>query len=123
LQAQLSASQSAQATLSAQLKQLSSDKADLTAANESLQQALMDRTLQAAQEADAMRQQHSKQLAALQHEQQQQVEGMTAAAAAAQEAYKQVRLGAVCDEACRVRGRWVGGAPSIPQPLCWYDSS
>lgn len=91
LQAQLSAGQSAHASLAAQVKQLSGDKADLTAANESLQAALMDRTLQAAQEADALRQQHSRSLTALQAEQQQQVEGMAAAAAAAREAHEQVR--------------------------------
>jgi hypothetical protein len=51
----------------------------------------MDKTLQAAQEADTLRQQHSKQLVVLQTEQQQQVEGMAAAAAAAQEAHQQVR--------------------------------
>jgi hypothetical protein len=86
----LSATQANQSSLSAQLKQLSSDKAALTAANESLQQALMDRTLQAAQEGEALRQQQAKLLAALQAEHQQQLERVEVEAAAAHKAHQQV---------------------------------
>jgi hypothetical protein len=72
------------------VKQLLSDKAALTAANESLQQALMDKTSQAAQDGAALRQQQAKLLAALQAEHQQQLERMETEAAAAYKAHQKV---------------------------------
>lgn len=92
LQAQLSAAQSNGSSLSAQLQQLSSDKSALSSANATLQQALMDKTLQAAKEADALRQQQAQQLAALRAEHQQQMDALAASAAAANDAHRQVRV-------------------------------
>lgn len=91
LQSQLSATQAAQASLTSQLERVSSDKSALITANESLQQALMEKTQQAAQGAEALRQQQAKQLAALRAQHQQHMEEAGAAAAAAEEAHKQVR--------------------------------
>jgi len=92
LQARLTTSQAAEASLASQLQQLAGDKAALTSANESLQQALMDKTLQAGQDAEALRQQHTKQVAALLAEQQQQLQDVMTAAAAAEEQHKLVCL-------------------------------
>lgn len=72
------------------MHQLSADKAALTSANESLQKALMDRTLQAAQEGEVLRQQQAKLLAALQAEHLQQLEQLKAEAAAATSSHQQV---------------------------------
>jgi hypothetical protein len=96
LQSQLSAAQSHGSSLSAQLQQLSSDKSALSSANAILQQALMDKTLQAAKEADALRQQQAQQLAALRAEHQQQLDALAASAAAADDAHRQVRARPVC---------------------------
>lgn len=93
LQSQLSASQAAQASLTSQVTELTSERAALTSANASLQQALMDNTMQAARDAEALRQQHSKQLAAMREQHRQQVQDLKAAAEAQQEAHKQVGVG------------------------------
>lgn len=54
----------------------------------------MDKTLQAAQEAETLRQQQAKLLAALQAEHQQQMERMEVEAAALRTAHQQVTTGA-----------------------------
>jgi hypothetical protein len=92
LQAQCLAAEASHAKLSSQLQQLAGDKAALTAANETLQQALMDKTLQAAQEAEAARQQQATHLAALQAAHQHALQAAAATAAQAGDAHKQVWL-------------------------------
>lgn len=56
----------------------------------------MDRTLQAAQEGEALRQQQAMLLAAVQAERQEQLERTEAEAAAARKAHQQVCSGALC---------------------------
>lgn len=65
-------------------------KAVLTAANEQLQQALMDKTLESAAALDALRQQQTQQLAAVRRDHQMVVDQMKADAAATAQQHSQV---------------------------------
>lgn len=90
LQQRLSATQSAESSSQNRIKELSADKQSLVSANQQLQQALMDKALEAASSMDGLRQQHARQLAALRQEQQQQVDELRADAVATNDQHQKV---------------------------------
>ncbi|WIA30201.1 hypothetical protein OEZ86_000293 [Tetradesmus obliquus] len=121
LQARLSAVAAAEARLQARSQELAADKAALAGANQQLQQALMDKALEAAAALDGARQQHARQLVALRQEQQQQLEAMQQLAAAQEAQHKQEVLqlreaaeaqrSALAADLAALQARWAAREP------------
>lgn len=95
LRRQLATSQAAESCLQAKTKELSEDKHQLVSANQQLQQALMDKTLEAANSASLLRQQHAGQLADVRQEQQQILQQLQKDACDVVKQHKQVREGII----------------------------
>lgn len=111
LRRQLAAHQAAETTLQATAAELAADKQQLVCANQQLQQAVMDGAREAASGLDSLRQQHVRQLQALQQEQQRRVEELQAASAATAAAHKEVRA-----HACLTMRSEASILPRTPAP-------
>jgi DNA mismatch repair ATPase MutS len=90
LRQQLAALQLVESCLQAKATELSADKHELVSANQQLQQALMDKAVEAANSGNLLRQQHASQLADMRQEQQQILQRLQKDAGDMVEQHKQV---------------------------------